>query len=502
MEILRGLTRSARLTLCSLYLFAAIFIFFQWFRLQPQTNFLYSNYPSNLPNPFSNKIVFYEPHCVHYDVISPNKVEFERITQALHVSADILDERIIEQVSNWNAPVSLTVVLRNIHQYLCTVKFLTLIREKHPIIATYLRAHILLPASNDQDCSWVSETAPSFEGEERCLPYTPSIEERAVYPANVARNIARLFSTTRFVVITDYEHLFNEGFEEKVSKIASVQFTRNPKSLLVYRIFEIDDTVNEIPKDKLELHDMMQEGKAVVFHARYYKGAHEIPNLEEWLNKTTSDSLGIFARDVKYNRATWEPQFVSLSDIPLHDEAFPFQIRDNTVLRWELCRAGYTLDILDDVFMVHRGIKTRNIVNDTKKIQIYNRKKYKMTLTKKTVNGYEALKEILGTTSGRIFIFFSGSHVDGKSWCPDCVRAEPVVDKVTSEADVKNLTATFVTCYVGLRDYWKDQKCPFRTEDGFKVSCIPTVIEWAKNRRIIDAEVSDEKTLKEFLLNQ
>lgn len=35
---------------------------------------------------------------MHYDVISPNKVEFERITQALHVSADILDERIIEQV--------------------------------------------------------------------------------------------------------------------------------------------------------------------------------------------------------------------------------------------------------------------------------------------------------------------------------------------------------------------------------------------------------------------
>ena len=107
-------------------------------------------------------------------------------------------------------------------------------------------------------------------------------------------------------MITDYEHLFNEGFEEKVRKIASVNFSNLPKFVTYSEKFRfnlpeirkvswstgfskltIQWTSNfffakieffckitkfRIPKDKFELHDLMQEGKAVVFHARYYKG--------------------------------------------------------------------------------------------------------------------------------------------------------------------------------------------------------------------------------------
>ncbi|KAK5972136.1 N-acetyllactosaminide beta-1 3-N-acetylglucosaminyltransferase, partial [Trichostrongylus colubriformis] len=176
------------------------------------------------------------------------------------------------------------------------------------------------------------------------------------YPANLARNVARIFSSSKYIIITDYEHLFSEGFEAKVRSIASRRLVEQPRTMLAYRIFEIDNKVEKLPRNKHDLLRLFKSNNAVVFHSMYYPGAHDIDGLDEWFAKNgTTD--GLFAKNQIYNRSNWEPQFVSLSRIPFHDELFPFQLRDNTVLRWELCRANYKIDVLDDVFMFHRGIK-------------------------------------------------------------------------------------------------------------------------------------------------
>ncbi|CAI4228897.1 unnamed protein product [Auanema sp. JU1783] len=123
-----------------------------------------------------------------------------------------------------------------------------------------------------------------------------------------------------------------------------------------------------------------------------------------------------------------------------------------------------------------------------------------MSLEKKSVAGIEALRELLKELSARrTFVYFTGSHVDGKSWCPDCVASDPVVSRVLEEKAVQDLDAVFVSCHVGLRDYWKDPRCPFRTESDLKLNCIPSLIEYNTNARIIDAEVIDEKTVLKFL---
>lgn len=43
--------------------------------------------------------ILYHEYCVHYDVIEPMLGDFDSIAQILHVSADLLDHRIVEQVS-------------------------------------------------------------------------------------------------------------------------------------------------------------------------------------------------------------------------------------------------------------------------------------------------------------------------------------------------------------------------------------------------------------------
>ncbi|CAD6188098.1 unnamed protein product [Caenorhabditis auriculariae] len=273
-------------------------------------------------------LVFYSGHCVHYNAIEPSSKEVNRIAQILHVSFDQIDERLVEQVSNWKAPVSLSVVLDSWEYYSCTIKLVYIEKcglnfpqqlqqlVEHPLAEKYLRVHLLVP-SETKECVLPDPASQK----PTCAPERPSLTDVSRYPVNVARNVARKFSHTDYIAIVDYEHLFSEG----------------------------------LPKDKVELNTMLDEGKAIVFHNTYYPGAHEIPKLEEWLLKDDT-SNGLFAMNLRYSKFGWEPQFISRSDIPLHDENFPFQLRDNTVLRWELCRAGYRFHVLDDVFMVHRDV--------------------------------------------------------------------------------------------------------------------------------------------------
>lgn len=100
-----------------------------------------------------------------------------------------------------------------------------------------------------------------------------------------------------------------------------------------------------------------------------------------------------------------------------------------------------------------------------------------------TADGFEEVQKAITTASGRVFILFTGSKVDGKSWCPDCVKAEPIVESVVHSAEGKALDATFITCYVGAREYWKDPACPFRTHPAFKLTCVPTLVENGKKVR-------------------
>lgn len=63
---------------------------------------------------------------------------------------------------------------------------------------------------------------------------------------------------------------------------------------------------------------------------------------------------------LNYTNAEYEPQFVGdANTVPFHDESFPFRLRSNTQLASELCRADFQFAILNDVFSIHEGIKTR-----------------------------------------------------------------------------------------------------------------------------------------------
>jgi len=112
-----------------------------------------------------------------------------------------------------------------------------------------------------------------------------------------------------------------------------------------------------------------------------------------------------------------------------------------------------------------------------------------------TVEGVEELEEKLknfNKKSDVVFVLFTGSPgQDGKSWCPDCVAADPVID--SSKTFIPD-QATFIVCHVGDRPYWKDQSNPFRTRHG--ITCVPTLLHWAKGIKLEDQQCQNLELLK------
>ena len=68
-------------------------------------------------------------------------------------------------------------------------------------------------------------------------------------------------------------------------------------------------------------------------------------------------------------------------------------------------------------------------------------------------------------------LFTSDIDEDGKTWCPDCARAYPVVKRVAGTQG-----RTLVVCEVGNLRAWKDASHPFRHDENLRLTSIPTLI--------------------------
>uniref|UniRef100_A0A915PWK4 Thioredoxin domain-containing protein 17 n=1 Tax=Setaria digitata TaxID=48799 RepID=A0A915PWK4_9BILA len=74
-------------------------------------------------------------------------------------------------------------------------------------------------------------------------------------------------------------------------------------------------------------------------------------------------------------------------------------------------------------------------------------------MDRKKVEGINELNALLSNIKNRAIILFTSSKEDGKSWCPDCVKAEPVIEEVIKDVISCGGTdsLTFIECAVGQR---------------------------------------------------
>ncbi|KAG8450693.1 hypothetical protein GDO86_003100 [Hymenochirus boettgeri] len=104
------------------------------------------------------------------------------------------------------------------------------------------------------------------------------------------------------------------------------------------------------------------------------------------------------------------------------------------------------------------------------------------------VQGYEEfIKEVEKHKGKKVFVYFSGNkNEDGQSWCPDCVKAEPVV-----RGEMENLPegSIFIYCQVGERPYWKDPSNEFKKNLG--LTGVPTLLKYKTPQKLVDDECAN-----------
>nr|XP_043610555.1 thioredoxin-like protein Clot [Erigeron canadensis] len=113
---------------------------------------------------------------------------------------------------------------------------------------------------------------------------------------------------------------------------------------------------------------------------------------------------------------------------------------------------------------------------------------------------FEKFKNEAGNNKSNLILFLADNEpLTNRSWCPDCVRAEPVIyKKLESSGD----DVALLRAYVGDRPTWRNPSHPWRVDSNFKLKGVPTLILWKNGEvkgRLEDHEAHIERKIDALL---
>ncbi|CAG9797043.1 unnamed protein product [Chironomus riparius] len=107
----------------------------------------------------------------------------------------------------------------------------------------------------------------------------------------------------------------------------------------------------------------------------------------------------------------------------------------------------------------------------------------------KNFDEFEKLVVELEKDKVPINVFFTGDKNElGESWCPYCVRAKPVVEKVVETTAPED--SHFIMCEID-RPFWKNLENPFRKDPRTHLVFLPTLMRWKAAQRLDGSQVEN-----------
>ncbi|XP_021736932.1 thioredoxin-like protein Clot [Chenopodium quinoa] len=121
-----------------------------------------------------------------------------------------------------------------------------------------------------------------------------------------------------------------------------------------------------------------------------------------------------------------------------------------------------------------------------------------MDATVASFNGvFDKFKEEAANNKANLILFLADNDPSTNlSWCPDCVRAEPVILKKLEEYGEN---VALLRAYVGDRPTWRTPQHPWRVDSRFQLKGVPTLIRWENDA--VAARMEDHEAHIESKIN-
>ena len=85
--------------------------------------------------------------------------------------------------------------------------------------------------------------------------------------------------------------------------------------------------------------------------------------------------------------------------------------------------------------------------------------------------------EAMASEELQLYLLFTGTKDSaGRSWCPDCTAAEPLINE-----HFKMLPCLFIECPI-IRAEFKTADYKYRTDPRIQLRCVPTLIKWRRGK--------------------
>jgi len=106
------------------------------------------------------------------------------------------------------------------------------------------------------------------------------------------------------------------------------------------------------------------------------------------------------------------------------------------------------------------------------------------------------------TDAQDVYVLFTGAENEetGESWCPDCVTADPVLEKAVNEFQEREILV--VKCPVIRSEYKNNSAYAYRRHKGIRLRCVPTFGRWVNHRlelKLEEAQCQDANVVQETL---
>ncbi|KAJ3314992.1 hypothetical protein HDV04_004792 [Boothiomyces sp. JEL0838] len=106
------------------------------------------------------------------------------------------------------------------------------------------------------------------------------------------------------------------------------------------------------------------------------------------------------------------------------------------------------------------------------------------------------------TASKLYVLFYASENEQGVSWCPDCVKAMPLI-RQTLESKLSN--ATLLEAAAGDRPTYRTmENHPYKSDPVLQLKYVPTLFEYANGtpipgRKLEDSDCHDQSKLNQFI---